>query len=39
MFTDDEGMREVFDEALKLRGKDRERARRRYAKKRRKAGA
>jgi hypothetical protein len=33
MFTGDEGMKEVFDEALKLREKDREKARRRYSKK------
>ena len=33
MFTGNEGMKEVFDEALKLREKDREKARRRYVKK------
>lgn len=35
MFTGDEGMKEIFDEAMKLRERDRARARRRYAKKRR----
>jgi hypothetical protein len=33
MFGDDEGMKEIFDEAMKIREKDRQRARRRYAKK------
>ena len=32
-FSGDEGMKEIFEEALKFREKDRERARRRYAKK------
>ena len=32
MFTGDSVMREVFDEAMRLREKDREKARRRYAK-------
>jgi hypothetical protein len=32
MFTGDEIMRQVFEEALKFREKDRERARRMYAK-------
>lgn len=31
MFGDDPGMKEVFDEALKYRERDREKARRRYA--------
>ena len=35
MFTGDEMMKQIFDEALKIREKDRERARRRYAKGRR----
>jgi hypothetical protein len=30
MFTDDEGMQDLFKEALKIRERDRERARRRY---------
>jgi hypothetical protein len=33
MFGDDEGMKEIFDEAMKIREQDRQRARRRYAKK------
>ncbi|MBI3822749.1 MAG: hypothetical protein HY289_08715 [Planctomycetes bacterium] len=33
MFSGDEVMKEIFDEALKIREKDREKARRRYAKK------
>jgi hypothetical protein len=32
MFTDDPGMQELFDDAMKLREADRERARRRYDK-------
>lgn len=35
MFTGDEVMKSIFDEALKLREQDRERARRRYDKNRR----
>jgi hypothetical protein len=35
MFTGDEGMKEIFDEAMKIREADRERARRRYTKSRR----
>lgn len=35
MFTGDEGMKEVFREALKIREADRARARRRYPKPRR----
>jgi hypothetical protein len=35
MFTDDEVMKSIFDEALKFREKDRERARRRYSNSRR----
>jgi hypothetical protein len=35
MFTGDAAMKEIFDEAMRFREKDRERARRRYAKKRR----
>ena len=31
MFTGDKVMREIFDEAMKIREKDREKARRRYA--------
>lgn len=34
MFSGDDGMKELFAEAIKLREKDRENARRRYAKKR-----
>lgn len=34
MFTGDGGMKELFEEAMKLRERDRERARRLYAKKR-----
>jgi hypothetical protein len=33
MFKDDEGMKGIFEEAMRIREKDRERARRRYAKK------
>jgi len=33
MFAGDDGMREIFDEALKLREEDRQRTRRRSAKK------
>jgi hypothetical protein len=33
MFTGDKGMQDLFEEALKIREADRERARRRYAKK------
>jgi hypothetical protein len=36
IFTGDEGMIQVFEEALKLREADRARARRRYAKQRQK---
>ncbi len=32
MFAGDDSMKEIFDEALKIRAKDRERARRRNAK-------
>ena len=32
-FAGDEGMKEIFDEALKLREEDRKKARRRFAKK------
>ncbi len=35
MFTGDEGMQQLFEEAMKLREADRQRARRRYAKSRR----
>ena len=35
MFTGDEGMMEIFNEAMKIRERDRERARRRYATRRR----
>ena len=35
MFAGDQGMKEIFDEALKLREKDRQRARRRQTDKRR----
>jgi hypothetical protein len=34
MFTGNEGMQQIFEEALKIRAKDRERARRRQGKKR-----
>jgi hypothetical protein len=33
MFTNDEGMKEIFDEAMRLREKDRRNAYRRYDKK------
>jgi hypothetical protein len=33
VFAGDEGMKEIFEEALKLREKDRQRSRRRYTKK------
>ena len=33
MFTDDEGLKEVFEEAMKLREKDRQRAYRKFDKK------
>lgn len=36
MFAGDEMMKEIFDEALKIREADREKARRRYAKSRQK---
>jgi hypothetical protein len=39
MFADNQEMKEVFDEALKLREADREKARRRYARKRKQAKA
>ncbi len=38
MFAGDEVMKSIFDEALKFREKDRERARRRYSKSRRTKG-
>jgi len=34
MFTDDEGMKELFREALKIREADRAKARKKYAKRR-----